>query len=100
MFKLKDVALPSVEKLAQDGFLPAHSFPGCYPLYYLLIDEMNRTEVICPDCANKAERREEMQAYSEMLVGSRVNFELPDLYCDCCEERIKSAYAEEEVEND
>jgi hypothetical protein len=67
------------------GKLPTLAWPGLYPMFY--VD--NEGEVLCPDCANK-------DGYADTITGQDCNWEDPDLYCDDCNKRIESAYAEEE----
>lgn len=61
---------------------------GGYPIFY-------RMDVYdhCPDCA--LELTESTSRFDGTTVAA-VNYEDPDLYCDECEDRIESAYAEEE----
>ena len=77
-----------IRQLAADnhGVLPAYAWPGGYPMYYV-DDEGN---ILCPRCANKNDE------YSAELIAYDANWEDPDLYCDNCQERIESAYAEED----
>tara|TARA_R100000742_G_C4239320_1_gene59305 strand:+ start:493 stop:708 length:216 start_codon:yes stop_codon:yes gene_type:complete len=56
---------------------------GCYPIFYITPDD----RPICADCAHPT------------FLG-HVNWEDPDLYCDDCDERIESAYADEEEEKE
>ena len=83
--------------------LPSFAWPGGYPMYYVFTDG----GCICPDCvngnveeidaANRGERR--YNSHGGWAVdGWDINYESPDLYCDHCNERIPSAYAEDEVE--
>ena len=80
---------------------------GTYPLFYLW-DGC----VYCADCANSfAQQEENSKLPEEERIFSRpthagisplINWEAPDLYCSGheCGERIESAYADDEVEND
>lgn len=63
-----------------------HYADGGYPLYY--IDSGHN--ILCPDCMNHDIDN------GEMPTGYGINYEVPDLYCDACSKRIKSAY----VDND
>ena len=85
------------------GQLPAHAWPGGYPLFYIVKDG----GILCPDCANMAEREgltavddpdhisvEESQWH---IIAQEANYEDPELFCDHCYARIESAYAEEEA---
>lgn len=53
---------------------------GSYPYFYVT----NDNKAHCYKCATKSDRPE-------------VNYESTDLYCDECDERIESAYAEDEA---
>lgn len=66
----------------KDGTLPAYAWPGGYPMFYLDAENC----ILCPKCANKGEIAP--TAYS-------VNWEDPQLFCEECNERIESAYAED-----
>ncbi len=69
------------------GNLYKYSSVGSYPLFYIS-DECN---ALCADCAN--ERQDED-------ISAHANWENSALYCDSCSQRIESAYAEEEEDND
>ena len=104
MIKLEDIAFDKVAEMECERFdheerefvktnlLPDFSDLGGYPLFYIV----EKYRVCCPDCANKAEIRQEWFDYGEWITDAAVNWEDTDLYCDFCKERIKSAYAEEE----
>ena len=62
----------------------SYAFPGGYPVFYLDASDV----VTCPNCANKANE------YGFEIIAADVNYEDPNLYCTCCNERIESAYAE------
>jgi hypothetical protein len=66
----------------KDGTLTAYACPGGYPMFYLDAENC----ILCPKCANKEEIPP--TAYS-------VNWEDPQLFCEECNERIESAYAED-----
>jgi hypothetical protein len=70
----------------ENGQLPAYAWPGGYPMYYL--DKCGNA--LCPKCAN----REVDQSQEPVAHG--INWEDADLYCDDCNARIESAYAEPE----
>lgn len=71
------------------------AWPGGYPIYYVTKD----CGVLCPKCANKnltqTLDKEDAQFY---ITHADVNYEDPHLYCDHCNKRIESAYAEDEEE--
>ncbi len=67
----------------EEGRLPAHAWPGGYPIIYLTRDG----EVYCAACANKDDLYSTPVAY-------RTYFEGPDLHCDECNTLIESAYGD------
>jgi hypothetical protein len=75
-----------------DGTLPAYAWPGGYPLFYLAHDN----GVLCPKCANEytPERDNEDQLKP---IAADVNYEDSALFCEHCNQRIESAYAEDEA---
>jgi uncharacterized protein YbaR (Trm112 family) len=75
----------------EEGKLPRWAWPGCYPMMYYTRDHL----VICPDCANKDDVNPEQE-----VVAAEANWEDPDLYCEDCNERIPSAYADEDDDPD
>ena len=91
--------LPRFEFEYETGKLKAYTSIGSYPLLY--IDKSN--SVLCPCCANEAEKIF-IEAEAEdpgqngfladdLPVAAHVNYE-GDTYCDECGERIESAYGE------
>jgi hypothetical protein len=78
----------------KDGKLPTFAWPGGYPVFYL----DSADQVLCADCANK---HDDPDGYPEdRPVATDVNWEDPNLYCDACSDRIESAYADDDEEND
>lgn len=79
-----------------DGTLQFSTDLGGYPIAYEAVwlggDERH---ALCPDCARGVEAQVDPD---EKLVGSFINYEDAHLYCDACNERILSAYAEDEHE--
>lgn len=77
-----------------DGNVHRYAWPGGYPLYYTTAD----CGVLCPLCVDaEAEAIAEADATGDdqwRLIAADVNWEDPHLYCDHCDERIESAYAE------
>ena len=76
---------------------PAYTFPGCYPIFYLCDDG----GVLCATCMNEEHERIEESSNNSVkdgwnVVASDVNYEDPQMFCDNCNKRIESAYAEEE----
>lgn len=82
-------ATPEIRKLADaEGMFPAYTSLGSYPLFYVVGD----SDLICPACANDHETG--LHAFGdEKITAYGVNWEDPDMWCDCGE-RIPSAYAE------
>lgn len=83
----------------ENGKFPAYCWPGGYPLFYV----SKKSEVVCPKCANHdmTENAFKDECGNDLdIVTADANWEDPRLYCDICEERIESAYAEDEVETD
>jgi len=75
------------------GFV-AYAWPGGYPVFYLALDN----SVVCATCANKDEYRTwNTDDRDHILVADGINWEDSALYCDDCQERIESAYAEDGV---
>ena len=78
---------------ANDGKLPEYAWPGGYPMYYLAKDD----GVLCPACANQYTVGRDNDRQLEPVVYG-INYEDTELYCENCDRRIESAYAEEAVE--
>ena len=82
-----------------NGNLPAYAWPGAYPIYYLCADN----GVLCPQCANnesavrEAEEHPDYPGYDQWrIVAGDINWEDSDLTCDNCNQRIESAYGDQE----
>lgn len=69
----------------EDGSLREWEWPGGYPLYYLVSHD-----VLCPACASQEQ---------DDIAAAEANWEDPALHCEACGERIPSAYAEEQAED-
>ena len=82
---LRADALPRLD----DGTLARFAWPGMYPLYYISRDG----DTWCATCARAVDNT---TARTEPPRDADVNWENPALYCDGCNERIESAYAEED----
>jgi len=65
--------------------LPSFAWPGGYPIFYIDRDGT----AICPRCANHK------RWYDKRIIGADINYEDDSLYCENCNKRIESAYAEE-----
>lgn len=79
----------SIRSLAQlnGGELPAHAFPGGYPMFYIDTDN----NVLCPTCANKALKDPEDYG---LVYAYSINYEDGHLHCDTCSGIIEAAYDE------
>ena len=75
--------------LIEDAIKQKYAWPGGHPLYLVTKDFC----ALCIDCARKDVIIEEVRT-----VGT--NWEDPYLYCDRCNQRIESAYAEDGREPD
>jgi hypothetical protein len=78
------------------GEYEAYSFPGGYPLYYVVEDGGE----LCPPCANE-NRALDPRNYHEdpqwHIVAAGTNWEDADLKCDNCYLLIECAYADSEA---
>jgi len=97
--KANRVDAPKIEKMKEGwseesnkGRLPAYSFPGGYPLYYITKDG----GVLCADCAND-DRPANVDEFDAQwyITDAEVNYEDDSLYCDNCGKQIESAYGNE-----
>ena len=77
-----------------DGKLPAHVWPGGYPLIYLTEDG----GVLCPACANGANGSEaSVEPDADpgwKLLAGEIHYEGPPEICDHCGAAVESAYGE------
>lgn len=86
-----------IKTILVDGKLPCYTWPGGYPLYYVVKD----CAALCPECANEAylanlcEDEEDSQWY---LIGYDINWEDNSLYCEHCNKVIDSAYGNDKEE--
>lgn len=77
-----------------------HAWPGGYPVFAVTSDG----GALCPKCV-RSEFREIAEACRKRLSNgwrieaSAINWEDPELFCDHCNKRIESAYAEDEVQS-
>ena len=78
--------------IKSDGKPIAYAWPGGYPVYYL-IQEFEKPygtiDCFCPDCTPR------FLGGNDVVISAEVNWEDPQLYCDSCQKRIESAYAED-----
>jgi len=84
--KIHEMAAEQLGEAGQEK-LPAHAFPGGYPLYYL--DDENCT--LCPDCATK-DRLDEFNTVTEWSI----NEEDDTLFCEECNKRIENAWGDDD----
>lgn len=76
----------------KNGELSSYAWPGGYQIYYVCQDG----GTLCPACANEhASKSGDEWDPQWNVVGADVNYEDPSLYCDHCNARIESAYAED-----
>jgi hypothetical protein len=83
-------------KTLSDRIGEKYAWPGGYPMYLVMMDG----EAVCMNCAAKNEElilRATNDGYEKdwIAVAIDVNWEDPDLLCTNCNERIESAYGEE-----
>lgn len=78
------------------GKLPAFAWPGGYPVFYVTSD----SAALCPDCVNDPSNPVHENGLSDgwKVDDYAINYEDSQLFCDHCNKRIESAYAEDEVE--
>lgn len=78
--------------LARDVHKTPYAWPGGYPKFAITSDGA----AICRKCCWKERKsiRESDGGDGYEVETVDVNWEDPDLTCDCCEDRIESAYAE------
>jgi hypothetical protein len=75
------------------------AWPGGYPMFGVT----NDGGCLCMDCMRKeykaiAYARRNNDSGGWLVEGVDVNWENPELYCDHCDKRIESAYAEDDAE--
>jgi len=79
-------------RLADQLSASPYAWPGGYPLFGVFSDG----GTCCHRCAKTERESIGTTTGSDgwQLVGITVNWEDPELLCDCCSERIESAYSE------
>ena len=86
------------EKASIKQALYRYAWPGGYPVFLVTTDGA----ALCPNCVKSEIRlivdacRRDDNTGGWQALGADINWEDPNLYCDHCNERIESAYAEEE----
>lgn len=102
--------MPTIETIERcaDGTMPAHAWPGGYPLVYVLADGAT----LCPVCANGGNRSDAFTADSRpplvphdadaqwCIVGADVHWEGPPMSCDHCNAEIESACGDPDAPTD
>lgn len=91
------MTVQELEQIIPNGVADSYAWPGGYPIYYLCTDG----GVLCPKCVTKeyVQIKESTLARAKdgwALEGRDINYENPQLFCAHCNERIESAYAEED----
>ena len=87
-------------RAAKDIVRQPYAWPGGYPRYLVMVDG----GALCSACCRSEFRNIADSAMRGISDGWRpydsdINWESPDLYCDHCNKRIESAYAEPEEES-
>lgn len=72
-----------------NGKLPTYAWPGGYPLYYMAKDG----GILCPDCANAYKPNRDTEEQLKPVFFA-TNWEDSQLFCEHCDKRIESAYAD------
>lgn len=90
---MKNVSAKVQALVTDETELPAYAWPGGYPIFYV----NQRCEVFCTSCANEIVKEEETD---EVITDYDCNWEDSQMYCDQCNNRIESAYAEDEDETE
>ena len=104
--KVKTMTISQLKAYFHKGHANAYAWPGGYPVFFLCSDG----GCLCPSCVTK-NRRQIFRATHEWHNRSRqfyhtpncgwaleaadINWEDASLYCDNCNNRIESAYAED-----
>jgi hypothetical protein len=73
-----------------------YAWPGGYPMFYVTHDG----DTLHPDCVKRHYRAAShaiRHGEYDRIVEVDINWESPDMYCAICQERIESAYAEDDA---
>lgn len=82
-----------LKEMKEKGEYDYYVWPGGYPLFYITKD----CSVLCPKCCNgNKELLNDEHDPQWFVIAYEVNWEDEELYCDHCNEKIESAYSEDE----
>ena len=88
------------DELARNEEFPARTWPGFYPIFYVLEDG----GVLCPACANGGNGSIASIDHDDPqwnIIAADVHYEGAPIVCDHCNAEIESAYGEgDEGENE
>ena len=82
-----------LKEMKEKGEYDYYAWPGGYPLFYITKD----CGVLCPKCCN--ENKELLNDEFDkqwFVIAYEINYEDETMYCDHCNEKIESAYGEED----
>ncbi len=81
-----------LKEMKEKGAYDYYAWPGGYPLFYITIDY----GILCPKCCNENKDllsdEYDPQWY---VIAYEVNWEDENMYCDHCNEKIESAYGDD-----
>ena len=82
-----------LKEMKEKGEYDYYVWPGGYPLFYITIDN----GILCPKCCNENKELLNDEYDSQwFVIAYDVNWEDEKMYCDHCNEKIESAYGEED----
>jgi len=76
------------------GQLMAYTFPGLYPIFYVASENarpLGTLYVVCAKCGNTDRHNR------KNIIGYDVNYDDASLYCDVCDNKIESAYGDDDA---
>ena len=83
----------NLKEMKEKGEYNYYAWPGGYPLFYTTEDG----GILCPKCCNENKELLNDEYDSQwFVIAYDVNYEYGELYCDHCNEKIESAYGEED----